>query len=330
MPDPDKKPDANADSMADLMEIDEPTGEPMETENIEGIGLSDDVLYGDGLTLPSEDDKKPDEKKDEPKKPEDKKPDEKPKEDDPEKPKKPDAAEDRQREWDQRQQQRDQEHANERKALMAKVEELTAKVGELATRPASAQAKDDPADKDTEEDAEITEESTASDIAKAIQNDRKKTKALLDEIQSLKTQIGDMDKTHKAEKDASEQEKARVQAETAVKAQKADWDGHLTDCDKQYGEKFRADAIKAAGEYFASRGYTQQNLPPHEAAKARVELEYHRLAVKAGAKPAKEDPKPKLDKGTGGSPAQVLKGGTIDEVAEDMRKAGKFRRVGSS
>lgn len=149
------------------------------------------------------------------------------------------------------------------------------------------------------------------------------------DVTALKQQVEDMQQKldrREADDAADAEEKAEEKADT-------DWDAFLTRMDTQYGAQHRAKALENASEHFAQRGYTEEKGPDSDATFAQLELEYTRLVAAAGAdtppKPGTEvvEASTQLDTGAGGGVAADAEGGTLEEVAADMRTKGKFNNM---
>lgn len=320
-------PETDEDALGSLEDLVTPTDTTkVEMPDVEGEGLTADILFGEGAEDTSStaaEEAKPAEQ------PATETPAEEPAEKPAEEPEKP-KTQSEQAQWDKDRQQRDQEAANERKRQLQVIEQLQDQNRTLTQLLAERKTGDKPAEEKpsatelTEDDTkalemEITDESSAEEIARHIKALRKFSMAQAKELQDVKEQ-------RKAETETASVKEAEAKAKEA-------WNAHLVAMDKKFGAHNRAEAIKNAGLFFASEeggGYTRETIGQVSLAtmKAQVAVEYQKLQLAEEAKKrpaATSKPAIKPDKGGGGRPAGSSSEGDLKDVVAQMRKEGKFR-----
>jgi len=325
----------------DTEQLEEALAEAASTE--EGTPASDilaEALYA-GLSGNGEPEKGSDE---EPTgKPDEAKPDEQAGGEEP--PPKPDEGTPKSETWDAQRQRRDQEHANERrswtaerKALEGKLTGLETQVRELVDGQRKAAAETVKAQKaeafaEVKRQIESLDDATDPEIATAL----KRLYSLVEAVGGSGEQTGSDDakvreleaRLGKAEEALSkrlEAEQERAQRE-AAKDDEREWGDFLIAMRKNHGAQHQAAAIQAASSHFGAKGYTRESPPPHEAALARIELEWERLAAKGKGKGSgPKSPEVRLAAGQGGAATTTApKQGTVEEVGAAMRREGKFK-----
>lgn len=245
--------------------------------------------------------------------------------------------------WDKDRQREQQEAANERKALEAKVAALETKLSEVSAKAQEKADKsgdaDDAAKADALADIEkqanemlagIDEDANAEKLSKALKGgmtklfealkavkaahgDSRETRELKSKLEGLEKQLGEAKEAEAA--------KNRSKAESdAVDAQRA----HIVALDKKYGEKLHNAAIRRAQEKMEAEGYSDKRRPSLAASKAFLDAAYAEVALEKGVKaaPAKNTG-PRPDTGTGGrSPNtnEKLRSGSLDSVMDQLRK----------
>ena len=209
--------------------------------------------------------------------------------------------------WDFIRQQRDQEHAAERKRLLAEIEALK------APKEKPAEAEDDPfAVLDSFDPSEYDDE-----FAKAYEAQKSALKLATGRSDALQKRL-----------DALESEwKADIQARRQVEDD-AKWEQFEKGIIKQHGADIWNATIKSVNGYFHAKGYSKENPPDEEAVLARLELTAQKMAAESAAtkKQAPAKPKPPAvapDSGAGASaPSERKQYGSLEEGVAALRRRG--------
>lgn len=236
------------------------------------------------------------------------------------------------RPWDKGQQRRDQQAAQTRKevaGLHGEVTQIGASVNKLIEELRKAPVQPQVAEAPTVDIPELAANADVDQIAAAYQKLAAHVRASasagakpseeivgrLDEIQTVLTSL--KERTDQLENAGAEHDEAdRKQA----------WEGMFTDLRTRFGPEFQKDAIDRANEHFLDRGYDRDHPPDVDAAMDRVSLEWEKGFVASGKKAqAPKQPGPAQPTGQGGGETPpVGESGTLDEVAAEMAKEGKF------
>lgn len=240
--------------------------------------------------------------------------------------------------WDKERQARDQESANERKALLAEVAELKKKVATVSTaaekKAEKTGDKDDAAKADAIADIEaqalaladsIDADADAAAIGKAVKGGMAKMFAA---IKSLKTEHGDSADvralkaklegiestlTEKAAADA-----ATKKAEAEHRAQES-LNAHIKGLDEQYGARYHNAAIKIARAKMEEDGFSEARRPSLAYEKRIVELALVEAAGKH-VKKASPNKGARSDSITGGQAPnrEYIKPGSLADVKRQI------------
>ena len=254
----------------------------------------------------------------------------------------PDSAQ-QQRQWDEDRQRRDQDHANERKALVGQVDLMKAQMTALQTQ--LAEAGKTGADEEAGRKrlaaagqleglmAGLKEEADPAVIAVAVQKmgaliadlivtptpgsaiDASQVQEILDRLGQIETGFRDLS------------------AETAAQASEANLEKMLRALDHEFSPgsaKYRNAAVKRARDMLGAEGRTVDSPPtPLE---TQLALRNAYMAEAAGDKKPGDMPGGKAgvlpgDTGTGGSAAPFAMGpaGTLEEVLADKMRKGEVR-----
>lgn len=240
--------------------------------------------------------------------------------------------------WDRDRQQRDQEAANERKALKAELDAMKAQLA-AATQAAEKKAdktedKVDAAKADALAEVEkqaleaidsIDESADSVKIGKTVKGALAKAFEAIKSykadhgdnavVKELKQKLQDVEKRLNEESAAKEENKRQEAERRALEAQ----DAHIESLDKQYGARYHNAAIKAAREMMEEDGYSESKRPSLAYSKRVLDLAYAKVADKpAAARPEPKGPKP--DTGIGGlSPnTSYVKAGTLEDVKRQI------------
>ena len=218
---------------------------------------------------------------------------------------KPEPAEDKsqKREWDKDQQKRDQEHANERKVLVAQVKEAQAErratqtqideLREAATKPV-AEPEDDLLGVDDDYEKLVNVSNT---MKKTLQDQKQELAQLRDELTTVvKTQAGTN----------------RVTTEQTM----------IESLSGEIGAEFQNEAVAVSRAYLKQRGYTADKPASLDTTWLSLRLAYQALAAKATKdKPGESEPSITIDSVTGGGATQEnLSEGSLDDIAAAMKQ----------
>lgn len=256
--------------------------------------------------------------------------------------------------WDPERQKRDQEHANEKKALQSKYESdvavLKAQLATVLQRADSAAQQDGAtrSQKDAADDlaGEIKalgkfdeldpDEMTAKDFKQALKAHR----GVLEKALAGRQSSGDSE-VAKEVRELREKLEARERAESERReadrraAIDADLNNHVKALDEQHGADLHNSAQKLAYKMALDAGYTPERTPDLTTIKLLYNEAYRALAEKKGRTTASRKPArgtaPRSVPGTGGAvPATPTKYGSLDDVLEDMAGRGRFRTKGAA
>jgi|GEM_PF-6508835 len=130
-----------------------------------------------------------------------------------------------------------------------------------------------------------------------------------------------------AELEAVIQQHAELEAKVTEEAAQKAYMATLAALDQQYGGDLRAEAIDQANEDLAAMGFDDSHAAPEQLVKDRLEIAYLQGAYRReAAKQVSADPSPEvLDSPAGGNAGAFAAEGTLEEVIEDMKRAGKLR-----
>ncbi|KAF0156297.1 MAG: hypothetical protein FD189_1102 [Elusimicrobia bacterium] len=259
--------------------------------------------------------------------------------------------------WDPNRQRQDQEFANLRKsndAIKAGNDALKAELGELrelvskgtaqaaaaAKAPAATNAEKQVADDVAAVKAELGarirtlgDAASAEDILAAMQDGfdkildiRATTGADNREVAELRADLAAL----KADRDKRELDAATARHAAEQAKVDAEYDRHIAALKAEHGDHLYNDVLLAVGEAYRKAGISAENPPPLEYAKLLITHHYERLAREKPGRARQSAPKgkvPRLDSGTGGTPAHreiTKRTGRLDEVLADMDREGKF------
>lgn len=243
--------------------------------------------------------------------------------------------------WDKERQARDQEAANERKALAAQIDELKAQMAKASTaaekKADKSQDSDDVNRADAIADIEkqamelaesIDENSDAGAISKAVKGGFKK---LFDALKSAKQDHGDSSELRELKSKLQGMEQKLAEAETSKAAkdrEEADQraletqDAHIASLDKKYGAALHNSAIKRARAKMDAAGYSEKKRPAVSTSMAFLDAAYAEIALERGVKAAKSSPSDGIrpDSGVGGKTpnASYIKPGTLADVKRQI------------
>jgi len=240
----------------------------------------------------------------------------------PEPEKKPEPEEPKKTLWDYDRQQRDQDHANERKTWQDKIGELEKRLDEAVKQSETTDKKPETADALSalqttlngldEEDADATDiVSALKKVVPAIQglSGNNGQNAVVSE---LTREIGELRETMAAEK------ARRVESENQNALE-----GLLKALNKEFGDKYQNEAIITARRTLEEEGYGADNLPDSLTTRLLLRDAYSALSGKDAKGSDKKANIPTMDTGTGGtSVLKAPKSGTLKEVMRDLKKAG--------
>jgi len=248
--------------------------------------------------------------------------------------------------WDPKRQERDQEHANDRKAWETEKAELALTVAELkgaALKASKAAEKDatvaepkSPAlDKLNEIVKDFGEESEASDVSNALKllpaaveearagGESQASKALEAKLEALEAKL----EAVKAESEGRDAEDAESKAKAAQAKVDSDFKGMLGKLDAEFGAHLHNDAYTGVQAELVSLGYDESNRPQLDLLGLLFDKHYKELAVK---NPKKKTPKrkkgnvPAGDSGSGGTSSRAPLTGSFEDKVATMYANGEF------
>lgn len=123
------------------------------------------------------------------------------------------------------------------------------------------------------------------------------------------------------------QQHAELEAKVTEEAAQKAYLATLAALDQQYGGDLRTEAIDQANEDLAAMGFDDSHAAPEQLVKDRLEIAYLQGAYRRDtAKQVSADPSPEvLDSPAGGNAGAFAAEGTLEEVIDDMKRAGKLR-----
>jgi len=301
------------------MPIEKPEVDPKDTPPVKepdtvGAGVTMDTLY------PPKVDEKPDaDKGGEPAKTGEKKPEARPD-------KKPDEAA-APPAWDKKRQERDQEHANERRAFMGQLDAMQKTNEALVERleamgtPAKPAEPDESVQELSERIDGLGDDADPADLVAAVKAlrralSRPHTSA---DVKELRDQLANLNESIQAMRTEGQQ---REESQAAYEGRKSRLAAKLVELDGKHGVAVRNEAVKKAVAVLAEQGYTADHGADEFAEHLLLERCYAEAAEDAKTKPKT---KPRVgDNGVGGpGPAAPRKTGTLDEVLDRMEHQGK-------
>lgn len=209
--------------------------------------------------------------------------------------------------WDFGRQKRDQERANELKAMKAELEEL--KSGQFPREEdGSSKSKAEPPD-----DLDMDDPLVKMNLG-------------------LREQVSSLQKTVEQLHESVQDDRSQREAQERLAQEKREMEAFREELVGRHGKAAWNEAVSQAQSYFADMGYDADNPPSPLEAKLKLELEAERLAAKKAAQSGESKQQPrkkpsvKPDSGTsGGGATSMPKHMTIDEKMSDMRKRGLIR-----
>jgi hypothetical protein len=248
--------------------------------------------------------------------------------------------------WDPDRQKKDQERANQRKALEEERDSLKTQVSTLQTQLEEAKRKPEQQRTTGTDDRDARIEKLLSSLEKVDLDDEdgKGAEVIVDtqkellkllkerkaagedtgELAALKQEITELRDERKREK-AEAKEKADADAQREAQA---DVDRFVAQMDEEHGDHLHNRAFKVVSKRLRKAGYDgEKRLPDAYTVKLEYERAYKKLAKKyprTKSKARKQGKVPRTDPGSGGGDVPAIKTGTREEVAEAMLRAGKF------
>lgn len=248
-------------------------------------------------------------------------------------------------EWDRERQRRDQEAANNRKAVDALtksvddqkkvIEDLQAQLKSGVAKGGQTQADSETADELAQLMSNVdklTEDSRSDEVIETLKAVAKRLATLAKGdsgaeskiAKELATEVADLKKKIIAREEADRATAAQAAQDGAVQ----DLRKHIGKLDGHYGDKFKAPARDLALKMLEEDGFNEKNQPPLRHAKRVFSLAYAQVVSQTPAPKAKQKPAGiRPDTGTGGvaEPPEgkaKIKDGSLKAVIGQMKKVG--------